>query len=115
MKRSKAQSFGRGQEIAECRVWKGRSSDRTGNTGLARRSWESLRIGTWSNGEVKEMQRVKWNAFIRHETVKSSILREGAGDRDMLSAEGKVFGPDLKREPHKAALGKSSDWNKAKL
>jgi hypothetical protein len=32
----------------------------------------------------------------------------------MLSAEGKVFGLDLKREPHEAVLGKSSDWNKAK-
>jgi len=114
MKRLKAQSFGRGQEIAECRVWKGRSSDRIRNTGLAGRSWEGLRIGTWSNGKVIEMQRAKWNAFIRHETVKSSILREGAGDRDMLSAEGKVFGPDRKREPHEAVLGRFPDWNKAK-
>jgi len=114
MKRSKAQSFGKGQEIAECRVWKGRSSDRNGNTGLAGRSWEGLRIGTWTNGKVIEMQRAKWNAFLRHETIESSILREGARDHDMLSAEGKVFGPDRKREPHQAALGKSSDWNKVK-
>jgi hypothetical protein len=94
-------------------VRKGRSSDPTGNTGLAGRSWESLRIGTWSNGEV-EMQKGKMGCVSRHETVESRILREGAGDRAMLSAEGKVFGSDRMHEPHDAVLGRSSDWNKAK-
>jgi len=56
MKRSRAQSFGRGKEIADCRVQRGRSSDWTGSTSLAGRSWEGLRIGTWSKGEVIDMQ-----------------------------------------------------------
>jgi hypothetical protein len=53
-------------------------------------------------------------AFLRHETVDSPILREGAGERDMLSAEGKVFGLDRKHRPRQAIMEKSSDWNMVK-
>jgi hypothetical protein len=53
-------------------------------------------------------------AFLRHEAVKSPILREGAGDRGMPSVEGKVFGLDRKHRPRQAIMGKSSDWNMVK-
>lgn len=53
-------------------------------------------------------------AFRRHETVESSILREGEGDCGLPSVEGKVFGLDRKHKPYRAIMGGSSDRNMIK-
>lgn len=51
----------------------------------------------------------------RQEAIESSLFRERTGDCRLLAVEGKVFGLDRKRESHKAVLGRSSGWNRAKL